>query len=146
MTRQGKDVIKIGKDEKRLLDVAAKALSKAYVLWGVGVGAAVLAEDGQVYEGCNIESWISGLGICAERNAINHAALHGNRKIKLVAVVMEDNDCEPRPCGACLQYIHDFADPKTKIFMAKTKGGKVRVNSAVVKAIGELLPLAYRAK
>jgi len=146
MTKQGKDTIKIGKDEKRLLEVAAKALSKAYVLWGVGVGAAVLAEDGQVYEGCNVESWISGLGICAERNAINHAVLHGSRKIKLVAVVMEDNDCEPRPCGACLQYIHDFADSKTKILIARTKDSKVQIDSAAVKAIGELLPFAYHAK
>jgi cytidine deaminase len=146
MTKQGKNTIKIGKDEKRLLEVAAKALSKAYVLWGVRVGAAVLAEDGQVYEGCNVESWISGLGICAERNAINHAVLHGNRKIKLVAVVMEGNDCEPRPCGACLQYIHDFADSKMKVLMTKTKGGKVQTDSAVVKTIGELLPLAYYAK
>jgi cytidine deaminase len=146
MTKQGKDTIKIGKDEKKLLEVAAKALSKAYVLWGVRVGAAVLAEDGQVYEGCNVESWISGLGICAERNAINHAVLHGNRRIKLVAVVMEGNGVEPRPCGACLQYIRDFADSKTKILMARTKDSEVQIDSAAVKAIRELLPFAYHAK
>jgi len=76
----------------------------------VRIGAAVLAEDGQIYGGCNVDSWVSGLGICAERCAINHAISQGNRKIEEIAIVMDaDSQCEPRPCGACLQYIYDFS-------------------------------------
>jgi cytidine deaminase len=74
-------MMKIGDSERRLLDAALKAMRNAHVLWGLRVSAAVLADDGHVYEGCSIESWVSGLGTCAERCAINHAVLHGNRKI-----------------------------------------------------------------
>ena len=70
--------LKIGKTEKKLLNASLTVMKNAYVLWGFRVGAAVLAKDGRIYEGCNVESWVSGLGICAERCAINHAVLHGN--------------------------------------------------------------------
>jgi cytidine deaminase len=73
---------KIGETEKRLLNASLRALKNAYALWGFKVGAAVFGADGQIYEGCNVESWISGLCTCAERCAINHTVLHGNRKIK----------------------------------------------------------------
>ena len=108
------------------------------MLWGFKVGSAVVAEDGQTYEGCNIESWISGLGICAERAAINHALLHGNRKIREVAVVISA-ECTgaPRPCGVCLQHIYDFAqNPQIKVIMAKADGGKVLFNTVQVKTLG----------
>lgn len=112
--------------DKMLLQAATEAMKNAYVLWGFKVGAAVLAEDGKIYEGCNVESWISGFGICAERCAVNHAVLHGNTRIKEVALVMDrDNGKTPRPCGACLQYINDFAEnPQIKIVMAKANNAK----------------------
>jgi len=137
---------KIGENEKKLLKAASRALKKAYVLWGYNVGAAVLAEDGKVYDGCNIESKVSGLGTCAERCAINHAVLHGNRKIKEVTVVMNvDSKNKPRPCGVCLQYIIDFAEsPKLKVVMAKAKNGRVLFESVEVRTIGELLPFRYK--
>lgn len=79
------------------------------MLWGFGVGAAVLAGDGKIYGGCNVESWISGLGVCAERCAIQHAVLHGNKKIMEIAVVVDAEDkSEIKPCGAYLQYIFGF--------------------------------------
>ncbi|MEM3608914.1 MAG: cytidine deaminase [Candidatus Bathyarchaeia archaeon] len=137
---------KVGKNEKRLLEAALGAMHNAYVLWGFAVGAAVLAEDGEIYEGCNVESWVSGLGICAERCAINHAVLHGNRKIKKVAVVIDVNvQSEPKPCGACLQYIYDFAEnSKIEIVMAKAKNSKVLFETVKVKALEELLPFPFR--
>ncbi|PMB75053.1 MAG: cytidine deaminase [Candidatus Bathyarchaeota archaeon] len=111
-----------------------------------GVGAAVLAENGKIYEGCNVESWVSGLGICAERCAINHAVLHGNRKIKKVAVVIDaKGKNEPKPCGACLQYIHDFAEnSKIEIVMAKARNGKVLFETVKVKTLEEMLPFPFR--
>ncbi|MGB9854234.1 MAG: cytidine deaminase [Candidatus Bathyarchaeales archaeon] len=99
-------MIQIGKEESRLLKEASRAMEKAHVLWGFKVGAAVLAEDGKIYGGCNVESWVSGLGVCAERCAIQHAVVHGNRKIKEIAVVTDvKTESETKPCGACLQYI-----------------------------------------
>jgi len=121
-------------------------MNNAYVLWGCKVGAAVLGEDGEVYGGCNVESWVSGLGICAERCAINHAVLHGNRKINKVAIVLDaGSQCEPRPCGACLQYIYDFAkNPKIEIVMAKAEKGRILFETVKVKTLRELLPYPFR--
>jgi cytidine deaminase len=139
-------MVKIDESEKKLLESALKAMDNAYLLWGLRVGAAVLANDGHVYEGCNIESWISGLGTCAERCAINHAVLHGNRKIKEIAIVMEA-EChnEPRPCGACLQYIYDFADdPKIKIVMAKVENSRILFETVKIKTLEEMLPFPFR--
>jgi cytidine deaminase len=137
---------KIHESGKKLLETASKAMDNAYVLWGLKVGAAVLADDGQVYEGCNIESWISGLGTCAERCAINHAVLHGNRKIEGIAIVMEaEGHNEPKPCGACLQYIYDFADDhKIKIVMAKVENGRILFETVKVKTLEEMLPFPFR--
>jgi cytidine deaminase len=135
-----------GRLEKRLLEEAAKAMKNAYVLWGFPVGAAVLTEGGEIYGGCNVESWVSGLGVCAERCAIHHAVLHGKRKVKAVAVVAEaQNKSGIRPCGACLQYISDFAeDPEIKIVTAKVEGGKVLFETAEVNMLRELLPNPFK--
>ncbi|MEM2419375.1 MAG: cytidine deaminase [Candidatus Bathyarchaeia archaeon] len=137
---------KLGKREERLLTEAAEALKNAYVLWGFSVGAAVLAEDGKIYGGCNVESWISGLGTCAERCAINHAVLHGNRRIKEIAVVVDaENKSEIKPCGACLQYISDFAEsPEIKIVTAKVEDGKILFETVKVNRLKELLPNSFK--
>jgi len=138
--------LKIGEKEKKLLNASLKALNNAYVLWGLKVGAAVLAEDEKIYDGCNVESWVSGLGTCAERCAINHAVLHGNRKIKEIAVVMDTNSRgEPRPCGACLQYISDFsANPKIKVVTAKTERGKILSETVNIRNLKELYPFPFK--
>jgi cytidine deaminase len=143
---KGVFMVEIGLGEKKLLEAALKVMNNAYVLWGFRVGAAVLAADRQIYEGGNVESWVSGLGICAERCAINHAVLHGNRKIREIAIVAEKNVCEePRPCGMCLQYINDFAvNSKIKIVMANVANGRIMFESVKVKALEELLPFPFK--
>jgi len=146
MNRQGIIMVKIEERRKKLLQAALKTMDNAYVLWGVKVGAAVLVENGQIYEGCNVESWVSGLGTCAERNAINHAVLHGNRKIEEIAIVMDiGSRNEPRPCGACLQYIYDFAEnPRVKVVMAKAENCRILFDTVKVKTLEELLPFPFR--
>lgn len=137
---------KIREEDKKLLQASVKAMNNAYVLWGCRVGAAVLAEDGEIYTGCNIESWISGLGVCAERCAIHHAVLHDNRKIKRIGIVTEaHNQFSPQPCGACLQYIYDFAEnPETKIVTAKTENSRILLETVEVSTITQLLPHPFR--
>jgi cytidine deaminase len=139
-------MVNVDESEKTLLETAMRAIDNAYVLWGFRVAAAVLAEDGKIYEGCNVESWVSGLGICAERCAINHAVLHGNRKIKELAIVMEKDAHEAtKPCGACLQYISDFAEnPKVKILMANVENDRILFETVKVKRLEELLPFPFR--
>lgn len=139
-------MVKVEENETKLLEAALKAMDNAYVLWGFKVGAAVLAEDEEIYAGCNVESWFSGLGICAERCAINHAILHGNRKILAIAILMDSkNQSQPKPCGACLQYIHDFAKkPKIKIIMAKAENHRIQPKTVEVKTLDELLPFPFK--
>lgn len=136
---------RIGETETKLLEAASEATKNAHVLWGLKVGAAVLAKDGKVYVGCNVESWVSGLGTCAERCAIDHAVLHGNRRIMEIAILTnEEKPQKPIPCGACLQYIHDFAEnSEIKILMAQTERGKIAPETVEVKTLGELFPFPY---
>ncbi len=134
-------------EELNLVNAALNAKKHAHVLWGFSVGAAVLANDGRVYVGCNIESYISGLGICAERCAIDHAILHGNKKIKKIAVVMDDgNASNPAPCGVCLQYINDFSNGKATVIIARAKNGKLLSESVSIRSITELLPIPFKSK
>jgi cytidine deaminase len=139
-------MVKVDESERRLLNAALRAMENAHVLWGLKVGAAVLAEDRHVYGGCNVESWISGLGTCAERCAINHAVLHGNRKIREIAIVMsaESHD-DPRPCGVCLQYIYDFGEnSKIRIVTAKVEKDRILFETVNVKTLEEMLPFPFK--
>ncbi len=131
--------------QSKLLESAISGMKAARVVWGFAVGAAVLAEDNRIYEGCNIESEIAGLGTCAERCAIDHAAIHGNRKVKAVAVVAADPSIEHlAPCGACRQYIKEFADGDLEIVTALVNDGSIQRHSKIVRKISELLPFPYR--
>ena len=68
--------IRVSADESKLIAYAENAVPKALAKQtNVCVGAAVGTRL-SIYEGCNVESMISGLGVCAERNAINHAIIH----------------------------------------------------------------------
>jgi cytidine deaminase len=71
------------------------------------VGAAVLAQSGRVFGGCNIENASYGLTLCAERVAIFKAISEGERAFEAVAVVTDTDTLTP-PCGACRQIIWEF--------------------------------------
>ncbi|MFC1835384.1 cytidine deaminase [Thermodesulfobacteriota bacterium] len=96
-------------DVDELVRSAAKVKENASVpLSHFRVGAAVLTDTGKIFAGCNTESIIPVLGVCAERNAINHAIIHGENSFIAVAVV-SDLFSPLMPCGACLQYMQEFA-------------------------------------
>lgn len=92
-----------------MFDVAEEAMNNAfYPEEGTKVGAAVLTPDGEMYRGCNVVSVISGMGACAERNAIKTAVAHGDYLFKAMAVSCT-KDMSFNPCGMCLQLMNEFA-------------------------------------
>lgn len=98
-------------DAKELMKMAIEARQNAYAPYShFAVGAALLAESGRVYTGCNIENASYGLTCCAERNAIFAAVGVGERRFKMLAVAADSP--EPvAPCGACRQVIAEFGIP-----------------------------------
>lgn len=95
-------------NDDELLSEAMKASRRAQAKFsGLSVGAAVLTEDGKIYQGANIESSSYGLTICAERLAIFKAVMDGHTNLKAVAVYADTED-KIRPCGACLQIMNEW--------------------------------------
>jgi cytidine deaminase len=88
---------------------------------GFSVGAALEAEDGRIWGGCNVENSTYGLTVCAERVAIWKALSEGVRRFRAVAVVTDAPEATP-PCGACRQILWEFAGD-VPVVMA-TLGGK----------------------
>ena len=96
------------------------------------VGAAVLADDGRVFAGCNVENASYGLTICAERAAVCAAVAAGVRVLRAVAVATDL--AEPaRPCGACRQVLAEFGRSLEVVMVGR--GGVVRQTS-----LDQLLP------
>lgn len=71
------------------------------------VGAALEAEEGQVFTGCNIENATYGLTVCAERVALFKAMSEGVRAFRRIAVVADTQAPTP-PCGPCRQILWEF--------------------------------------
>lgn len=93
---------------KTLLKLAREAASKAYAPYSdFQVGAALLAESGEIFTGCNVENASYGGAICAERTAFVKAVSEGHRKFKAIGVVCAKLP-GGMPCGMCRQFICEF--------------------------------------
>ena len=108
-------------DWASLSEQAWAAREQAYAPYSkFAVGAALLAESGEVFRGCNVENISFGLTICAERSALTAAVQAGCRKFSGIAVVA-DTDTPVMPCGACRQFLAEF-HPSLPIYSA-CRGG-----------------------
>lgn len=93
---------------QELIDAAIAARARAYAPHSnFPVGAALLAESGEIFVGCNVENASLGLTTCAERNAIAAAVVAGQTKFRALAVCASPL---ATPCGACRQIILEFGD------------------------------------
>ena len=110
-----------------LIQAAWAARRQAYAPYSkFTVGAAVQGKSGGVFVGGNIENVSYGLTICAERVAIGTAVATGERKFVAIAVVADTT--EPIvPCGACRQFLAEFAPDL--IIISSTRGGVQKVEN-----------------
>jgi cytidine deaminase len=123
---------------QQLLDRAREAREFAYAPYsGFTVGAALLAEDGRIFTGCNVENASYGLTTCAERVAIGKAASEGVREVRAVAVAGPETHPICPPCGSCRQILYEFG-PEMEVVISGEAGGEPQV-----LAIDELLPSAF---
>ena len=119
-----------------LIETARHYLKNSYSPYSnYPVGAAVMAEDGLVYGGTNIENSAHPSGLCAERVAINKAISEGNRKILAVAVVTRNAGA---PCGACRQVMREFASLEMPVILTTIEDG---FEEEFI--LGDLLPRSF---
>ena len=103
------------------------------------VGAAILADDGKVYIGANIENLSFPQGWCAEPTAISQMIMGGGKKIVEMAVIAQKLPLCP-PCGGCRQKIAEFAEPDTRIYLCDAVGVQQTMT------MEELLPFSFKTE
>ncbi|MDD5676942.1 MAG: cytidine deaminase [Kiritimatiellae bacterium] len=157
--------------KQQLIKKAVAAMRRAYAPYSrFCVGAALLTQEGRVFQGCNVENASYGLTLCAERTALGGAITAGHRHFTALAVVSSEAFCgkprgifaepceaepcgkprgflakkggqtAPMPCGACLQALAEFCRPDFVIITAAAR------NPAAmdVYQLTDLLPRAFR--
>ena len=125
-------------DKQQLVRAAARARERAVAPYSkFKVGAALLAQNGEIISGANVESASYGLTCCAERVALFTALTSGKKNFVAVAVVARAPG-GPMPCGACRQLLAEYA-PEAKVWVADSRA-LTKIREFPVR---ELLPSAF---
>lgn len=120
-----------------MLQMARDAMDRAYVPYShFRVGAAIRAQSGKLYAGCNVENAAYPAGSCAEQGTVSAMVLGGDDKIAEI-VVMGDGENLVSPCGSCRQRIREFATPQTVVHICDRNG----VRKSML--LSELLPVSF---
>ena len=115
-------------DDRALYEQALAIAGQAYAPYSkFHVGAAVLARDGRVFLGVNVENAAYPLGVCAEKTALTRAVTDGCHPGDLEAIAINAS-----PCGGCRQWLYEFKIPE--ITFLSSQGELVTYSAA------ELLP------
>lgn len=136
-------MIKTTNDTKELVRTALTARALAYTPYShFSVGAALLTQAGKIYTGCNIDNASYGLTNCAERTAFFKAVSNGERKFSTIVIVGGKAGSPVTalcpPCGACLQVMMEFCDPKTfEIILARG------IDTWKIVTLEQLLPMGF---
>ncbi|MDQ0269491.1 cytidine deaminase [Cytobacillus purgationiresistens] len=124
----------------QLIAEAKVARDKAYVPYSkFKVGAALLAEDGTVFHGCNIENAAYSMCNCAERTALFKAYSEGVTKFTVLAVVA-NTDRPVSPCGACRQVIAELCSKDMQVVLTNMNGDIQKLT------VEQLLPGAFSSE
>jgi len=123
--------------ESNYITATKEAMNKAYVPYSkYPVGALIVTDKGNTYTGCNVENASYPLGNCAEAAAIASMVMAGEKNIKLI-YVMSQNDQGGCPCGGCRQRIREFSDIDTKVILCSPSGVQQRL------FLADLLPNSF---
>ena len=134
-------------DKKReLVEKALEARKNSYAPYSdFRVGAALLAKNGRIYTGCNVENASYGVTNCAERTAVFKAVSEGARDFAAIAVVGGSGEALPEeiaaPCGTCRQVLAEFCEPDDFLILL----GKGDMTWEEYK-LKELLPLSFSGR
>jgi len=132
-----------GKAKEELIRLAYEGKERSYSPYsGFQVGAALLAENGTVYLGCNIENAAYSATNCAERTAFFQAVSEGVKEFRAIAIVGGPKGSKKgelcAPCGVCRQVMMEFCNPKEfQIVLEDGNGGYV------TKTLEEILPFGF---
>ena len=122
-----------------LMDDARAVREMAYAPYSnFKVGAAIRAESGTVYVGCNVENVAYPEGTCAEAGAIAAMIAAGETRIAEIAVIA-DSPAPVPPCGGCRQKIKEFAGADVRLTMGTVDGNEISMT------VAEMLPGAFDA-
>lgn len=125
-----------------LVKAAMAARNRAYAPYShYQVGAALLAKNGIIYQGCNVENASYGATNCAERTAFFKAVSEGVREFTAIAIVggIQGKAVSDfaYPCGICRQVMQEFCKPDFQIIVAKSEADHR------VMTLAELLPQGF---
>lgn len=116
---------------------AQKASQRAYSPYSkFKVGSSLLANNGKIFAGCNVENASYGGTVCAERVAIFKALSEGFQRFESILIYTDQEEPWP-PCGICRQVMSEFCLPETPVLLANSKGVKKTLT------LGELLPYSF---
>lgn len=131
--------------KQELIQLAFEVREKAYTPYShFKVGAALLAKNGRVFTGCNVENAAYTPSNCAERTALFKAVSEGVTEFSTIAIVgAKEGAAEfpiTGPCGVCRQALYEFGGPELVVLLAKTP------EDFVETTLGELLPYGFGPK
>ena len=103
---------------QQLIAAALQARQRAYAPYSkYRVGAALLADDGTIFTGCNVENASYGVTICAERTAVVKGVSEGRQRFSAIVIATANGGS---PCGICRQTLFEFGPEMTVILIDET--------------------------
>lgn len=124
-------------DIKTLIQQALEAKNRAYAPYSnFRVGAALLTDGNEIFQGCNIENISFSPTVCAERTAVFTAIVQGNYNFKAIVIASDDNEFSS-PCGVCRQVLAEFVNQDFTIIVVNSS------NQSKILKFSDYFPLPF---